>query len=213
MKTIAYVLPLLFTLTTAHATSEKIFSFDRDSVGAAPAGFLSSSDAWRVTAERQAVSAPHVLMPPRSVMSGGQASLLMVKNASVEDGDMGLRFRVLQEGRPAMVGFFWRYQDASNFYAVQIDLGSETVTLVRFLKGKPKVLKSESIMVTSPVWHAFQVHVNGRRISVVFGDAAIIEVTDKSILKAGQLGIQASPGDAVQIDDFAYRPRTSALPK
>jgi len=197
---------LVLTAGAAQAVGEKAYFFDQDRPGMAPEGLVSSGDPWRVMADRQAVSAPHVLVPPRSALSGGQATLLLVKNGVMRDGDMGFRFRALHEGRPGMIGLVWRYRDAQNFYAVQLDLNTESVALIRRAKGKTKVLRSEGLLLTSPVWHALQVRVQGRHIAVVFNDNVVLQATDKTMDGPGQLGIQASPGDGVQIDDFAYRP-------
>jgi hypothetical protein len=195
-----------FCVTSAQA-AEKAFIFDHDTAGQAPAGLIGDGDAWRVVSEKRASSAPNVLLPPRSLLAGGTASFLQVEKSSFTSGDLGFRFRLLNDNQGGVIGFFWRYEDPENFYSAQLDFGSETVSLLRVVKGKTKVLATEGVLLTAHLWHRLQIQVNGSSFSIFYDDMPVLSAKDKSLHKPGALGLLATPGEAVQLDDFAYRTR------
>jgi len=206
MKSVLWILVGLLSVSApVLAGSEKAFYFDQDKAGSHPAGLTSDGDSWRVVANSYAVSAPNVLVGPQTALAGGKAVILLATGSQFLNGDIGLRFRMQVDGAPSMVGLVWRYQDPDNFYALQVDTAGENFILLKRAKGKTKVIKRESTIITAPVWHAIQVQMIDRRIVVTYDGDTLIDVMDKAIKGPGQVGLQGAPGDAIQIDNFAYR--------
>src|ERR1700679_1386064 len=88
---------LIFCAVTVASAQEHIMNFDRDKAGGAPQGWISDGEPWRVIEESQASSPPHVLIPPRSVLSGGSLTHLVISSVTFLNGDIGVRFRTTRE--------------------------------------------------------------------------------------------------------------------
>ena len=199
----------LFILIVGAALSaqaaEKVYSFDTDPVNRPPIGFSAGDENWRVVADHRASSPPNVLQSPRSVLSGGSALTLLADKTVFLNGDVGLHFRFRADDKPGTFGVLWRYKDAQNFYAAQIDTASESVYILRTVAGKPKILSQEQTLLTPVSWHSFQVQVSGNRFTVIVDDLAVTHADDKNLKEPGKVGLLSSPGDSLQFDDFAFR--------
>jgi hypothetical protein len=186
--------------------AEKIFNFDKDKAGSAPKGLTMPGSAWRVVADPHAPSKPNVLLPPQGILAGGAGSQLFIPKVSMLDGDVGVRAKLMQDDRPALLGFIWRFQNPANYYVAQIDLQSGAVAIMRITHGKTKTLAHDVMMLTPFVWHLFQVHVQGTRMAIICDGQAALSADDKAIEISGQIGITASAGDELQMDDLAVLP-------
>jgi len=198
---------LVFIALAAKAAPERIMDFDRDKAPGAPQGWVSEGAPWRVVAERQAASPPNVLMPPRSVLTGGLLTQVRVSSSVFLNGDVGVRFRTTQEEPAAVFGLLWSYQDGGNYEEVQVNTQNNLVTLSAVHNGKGRVLSHESLVFTPNTWHLLQVQAGPKKLIVYLDNDVVLAGKSALRRQIGQVGLSVVPSSPLQLDDFAWRAR------
>ena len=184
--------------------AEKI-NFDAFSAGALPAGWTcgvtgSGGSRWSVEADPDAPSKPNVVK-----QSGvGDFPWCALKEASVTDGHVEVRFKALSGRRDQAGGLMWRWKDGNNYYVARANALENNVSLYYTANGRRNTIKYVDAPVATKAWHTLRVDFTGTSIKVSLNGKTYIDLQDSHITGAGAVGMWTKADSVTAFDDFAF---------
>jgi len=177
----------------ARATApEPLFraDFERDPVGAPPAGWTVADGRWDGVAMDGGA---------RVVRHGaGAYGHLVAGSPAWTDYRVSARLReaTLSTGFAGLVA---RYRDPGDYYACGVYYGS-AVRLWRVRGGITTLLDARRMDVAGDRFHDVRIVVRGASLSCVFDDDVVLRATDASF-PGGRIGMVAAANEAAEFDD------------
>jgi hypothetical protein len=197
-------LAALTSIFTAAALAETV-GFDKDAVGSAPAGWVCGvtgrgSPSWAVATDSSAPSRPNVLK------QSGQGTFpwCAVKDASVSDGFVEVRFKPVHGREDRAGGVVWRFKDGENYYIARANALENNVSLYRTTHGSRHTIKYVNAPVAADQWHTLHVEFKGKRIRVSLDGKQYIEQEDDHISGSGSIGVWTKADSVTLFDDFSW---------
>ena len=193
------------TIFSATAAMADTVGFDRENIGALPAGWIAGvtgrgSPHWAVIADPQAPSVPHVLQ-----QSGRGTFPWCVKNdASLADGFVEVKFKPISGREDQAGGVVWRWTNGDNYYVARANALENNVSLYYTSQGKRNTLEYVDAPVSARAWHTLRVEFAGKRIRVALNGTWYIDLEDGHIAGAGAVGLWTKADSVTSFDDFSY---------
>ena len=193
------------TIFSATAAMAETVGFDREHIGALPAGWIAGVTGrglphWAVIADPQAPSAPHVLQ-----QSGRGTFPWCVKNdASLADGFVEVKFKPISGREDQAGGVVWRWTNGDNYYVARANALENNVSLYYTSQGKRNTLEYVDAPVSARAWHTLRVEFAGKRIRVALNGTWYIDLEDGHITDAGAVGLWTKADSVTSFDDFSY---------
>jgi hypothetical protein len=188
-------------------------TFDQDTVGQPPKGFLfghtakvGSPGKWIVQQDNSGKFLAQV--DPDRTRSRFPVAVLAEVGAL--DLDLSVRFRPISGRVDQAAGLVWRYQDEDNYYLVRANALEGNVVLYKVQNGRRTDLPvkgegrtyGKSAKVPSGQWSTLRVTATGARFEVLLNDAKLYEVEDTTFAKAGKVGVWTKADSVTQFDDL-----------
>ena len=196
---------LIATVALVCAASADTINFDAAETGTAPPGWTagktgSGAPKWTVENDDTAPSKPNVLK-----QSGEATYPVCIKDdTKLKDGFVEVKFKPVSGKEDQAGGVIWRCQDADNYYIARANALEDNVTIYRTIKGKRVSFKNVNRPVKPGVWHTLRVDFEGKKFTVTFDGAKVIEATDDSFADAGKVGVWTKADSVTLFDDFSY---------
>ena len=152
----------------AHAQAEDLFqtwNFDQESIGELPTGFSAGSNQkastakWRIEADPQAPTTPHVMMQTHPCPQEDCFQVLLSDTGNLKLPDIVVSIREVSSGEGGEAGIVLAAQDHQNFYAVTLNLNTNELSTYRVQNGKPTLLGKGPAKPKSGEWHVLRVQV------------------------------------------------------
>ena len=185
----------------------QVVDFDSTVPGTLPDGWKAGvtgpgAPHWSVVRDATAPSAPNVLE-----QSGSGAFPWCVKDASIADGFVEVKFKPVSGREDQAGGVVWRWKDGSNYYVARANALEGNVSLYYTEHGSRKTIKYVDAPVAGNAWHVLRVEFAGSRIRVILDGVARIELDDRHIEGAGAVGVWTKADSVTLFDDFSYAAR------
>jgi hypothetical protein len=192
------------TLLTGTAMAETI-NFDNDKPGSLPAAWSAGvtgrgAPKWAVEQDASAPSKPNVLKQSGS----GTFPYCVVKQSSLADGYVEVKFKSLSGREDQAGGVVWRFKNGDNYYVARANALENNVSLYYTEGGSRKTLKYVDAPVPKNVWHTLRVEFAGKKIKVALDGKTYIEFDDSHITGAGAVGVWTKADSVTAFDDFSY---------
>lgn len=180
-------------------------NFDSDKQGSPAAGWSAGvtgrgSPVWTVVQDPTAPSAPNVLKQSGS----GTFPFCVLKQSSVADGFVEVKFKALAGREDQAGGVIWRFKNADNYYVARANALEHNVSLYYTENGSRKTLKYVDAPVPGNTWHTLRVDFEGQSIKVALDGKTYIEFKDGHIAGAGAVGVWTKADSVTAFDDFSY---------
>jgi hypothetical protein len=152
----------------AHAQAEDLFktwNFDQEPIGGLPTGFSAGSNQkestgkWRIEADPQAPTTPHVMLQSHPCPQEDCFQVLLSDTGNLKLPDIVVSIREISSGEGGEAGIVLAAQDHQNFYAVTMNLNTNELSTYRVQNGKPILLGRGSAQPKSGAWHVLRVQV------------------------------------------------------
>jgi hypothetical protein len=201
-RSLIFTFSSVIAMTTAQAET---LSFDRDAVGAPPAGWRSGvtgrgSPKWSIEADASTQVRHNVLKQSGS----GTFPWCVRPEVSLENGYVEVKFKPLAGREDQAGGVVWRWKDGDNYYIARANALENNVSLYYTANGKRNTLKYVDAPVPGNVWHALRVEFAAKRIRVIFDGKPYIELDDAHIGGAGAVGVWTKADSVTVFDGFGY---------
>lgn len=208
------MLPFLFLIQ-----SEAV-RFDEEKPGTLPSGWTTAvthegaSPRWEVVRDESAPSKSNVLAQLSSEPARAQFPLAIFEGASLENGEIEVKFKPVSGEIDRAAGLVWRYRDENNYYIVRANALENNVVLYKVEGGKRTSLSPRGTPegtygldreVPSGRWSALKVVVEGSLFTVLFNDEKLFEVADGTFSGAGKVGLWTKADSVTYFDDFEVR--------
>jgi hypothetical protein len=186
-------------------------NFDSFSAGDLPAGWIcgvtgSGASRWTVEAAADAPSKPNVVRQS----AVGDFPWCALKNPSLADGYVEVKFKALSGRRDQAGGVMWRWKDGDNYYVARANALENNVSLYYTASGRRNTIKYVDAPVPTNTWHALRVEFSGIAIKVSLNGKTYIDVQDKRISGTGAVGMWTKADSVTVFDDFAFGPTGQA---
>jgi hypothetical protein len=188
----------------AQAKAPAVWSFDRDEIGKAPAGFE-----FAVTARKQPGQwfivkdgDNQVLAQVDRDKTPRRFAMALVKNATYRDVKISVKAKPVAGEIERVAGLVWRYQDADHYYVARWNVDS--VRVDRVVNGERQLLTPRELPITLPAktWHTLTVEHRGEHIKVFLGPQQVFEGRDPTYTKAGRIGVWIKADSLTYFDDL-----------
>lgn len=193
--------PLLIMALSAPGT----WTFDKDEVGRAPAGFEFATTAktpagkWVVVkdGERQ------VLAQQDAGGADARFAMAVVKDSSFKDLRLSVKGKPVAGKVDQAVGLVWRYQDPDNYYVARSNALEGNVRLYKVVNAKRIMFGTkEDLKIETGAWQSLQVEQRGKSIKVSLNDEALFEAADETFAAAGKVGVWIKADSVTHFDDL-----------
>src|SRR3954468_18091017 len=185
----AWASTIAMTLLAGAAMADTV-NFDNEKAGTLPAGWSAGvtgrgAPKWAIEADASAPSAPNVLKQSGS----GTFPYCVLKDASLTDGYVEVKFKPLSGREDQAGGLVWRFKNGDNYYVARANALENNVSLYYTEGGSRKTLKYVDAPVPRNVWHTLRVEFAGKKIKVLLDGKSYIEFEDHHIAGAGAVGV------------------------
>ena len=206
MKTLLLCAGLLLTLPKVFAET---VTFDKDAVGASPAGWRcgatgKGSPRWSIAVEDSAPSQPHVL----SQTGVAPFPWCVRDDINAAEGAVEVKFKPVSGKEDQAGGVVWRWKNGENYYVARANALENNVALYYTENGSRKTIQYVDAPVALKVWHTLRVHFKGELIQVALDGKTYIETNDRHIAGGGKAGVWTKADSATLFNDFSFKAST-----
>jgi hypothetical protein len=200
------------------------WSFDKQPAGETPVGFSAHTigaplaGLWKVQPDEGAPTPPNVVMQPTPCAELDCFQLLLADGLIYEYPDVAVRLRLTgraTEKSKGWAGLALSVRDGRNLYATVVDLGGDTIEIIKVVDGKVSTLGRTSLKKSKAVWHLLRARrnttISKEYLEVVFDGEIVLSVEDTS-LGAGQIGLVTRGEAIIAFDNLHAAPLYSQKP-
>jgi hypothetical protein len=193
--------------------AEKLLSFETDTIGAVPEGWISTSTGngapkWTIEQDKTAPSKSKV------VKQSGRAPypLLLKEDTNLRDGFVEMKFKAISGSEDRAAGLVWRAKDANNYYIVRANALEDNVVLYKTVNGVRSSLDivgrkggyGVNISVPANQWLSLRVDFSGSRFKAIYNGKQLFEVEDSTFRDAGMVGLWTKADSVTLFDEIIY---------
>jgi hypothetical protein len=201
------LLLLCGAVPAAAADRAAVWSFDRDEVGKAPAGFESvvtgnhAPGKWAVVKDGRRL----VLAQLDRDRTARRFAMALVKDASYKDVRISVKAKPVAGDVERVAGLVWRYQDADNYYVARWN--TDSVRVDRVVKGERQLLTPSEIGIrlAAKSWHTLTVEHRGEALKVFVGKKKVFDGRDATYSSAGRIGVWIKADSVTHFDDLTVQ--------
>lgn len=191
----------------------RAWDFDAEPAGAVPRGLLVSVPAredradWRIEADPQAPTAPHVLTHHAVCPTDDCVHMLLTEETTFDYVDVTVRLR-LDEGQPGRAGIAVGGQDGEPVYAATVSRDMREAAIHRVEEGRVVLLGTAAIKPKPGTWHHLRIqrenfaHLSRPRLALFFDGAEVLAVSDEPIQHGGRVGLMTMGTATAMFDAF-----------
>jgi len=190
----------------------RVFDFDKDPVGSAPAGFelartgQGSEGKWAVRDDRDRPG-NHVLVQESADATDYRFPLAIVKEGSYKDVTLSVRARPISGEVDQGFGMVWRYKDANNYYITRCNADEDNCTIYHTVAGRRRAFQNKPIQVAKKAWHALKLEATGNHFVVWFDGVRVLDARDDTFVGSGRVGLWTKADSVIEFDDFTIEAR------
>lgn len=200
------------------------WTFDQQKSGEAPAGFSmlgfgeGPAADWTIKVDADAPSASNILAVNSSCQAVTCYRLVVANGFQYEYPDVSVRMRFPLDAATGVGGIVFGVKDATNFYAVVVDLATKTLDVSRIVDGQETRLGRSSIAPKAVPWHSLRIQRNtiiSKDFIEAFFDGQLAVTVEDQSLAIGQVGLLVRGLTSLHFDNvhaiplFSQRPLSS----
>jgi Domain of Unknown Function (DUF1080) len=210
--TCASALLAIATALPAVAADPPAARFTKDSLGRLPPGWQAAKtgqgdgSVWKVVADDTAPSKSGFVLAQTAVGPNNLFNLCVLRDGRYQDVELLVNFKAVKGEKDQGGGFVWRYQDADNYYVARMNPLEDNYRLYHVVAGKrTQIATKEGVKVPTGTWHALKVKQVGDRIECFLDGNKELDARDKTITRAGQVGLWTKADAQTEFDDFRVK--------
>ena len=166
---------------------------------------------WEVEHDKTAPSHQSVFAQVSKAGADYEFGLAVFDKVQCRDGDLSVKFKIVEGRKIQTAGIVWRYQDPQNYYLLHFSADEKNIAMFRVQDGQVRPIpvtggKPGGFGVPHDIragqWYVAKVSYRGSRFRVSFGNRALFEGVDDSISNQGKTGLWTRAGTVAEFDDF-----------
>lgn len=196
-------LPLLCIVLAASACladepAKKLWSFDDQTAGKLPAGFVGEVGTWSVADAAGGKVLAQTAKNPNSVFN-----VMLIDGTKSSDVDLTVKFKAVAGEFDQGGGLIWRAQDAKNYYVARYNPLEDNYRLYHVVGGKRTLIQNADIEHTDG-WHTLRVAMHGKHIECFYDGKKYLEKDDDTLAGPGRIGLWTKADAQTYFDDLAF---------
>jgi Domain of Unknown Function (DUF1080) len=203
-----FAMALTIALTAMAASAQlKMFTFDADAAGKAPAGFTSYSTGggpagkWVVTEMNDAPSGKYVVVQTDADKTDTRFPVLIADSGEYADLDVSMKAKSISGKVDQGMGLVFRFRDPKSYYIVRANALEDNFRLYRMVNGKRLQFAGANVKVPANQWHTIRVVAKGDHITCWFDGKQLIDAHDKTYT-TGKIGLWTKADSVIAFDDL-----------
>ena len=188
------------------------FHLNKNDVGKVPTGWKADKtgkgegSVWKVVPDETAPSKTGLALAQTAESPGSMFNLCVADEPSLKDVEAMVSFKAVKGQKDQGGGIVWRYQDANNYYIARMNPLEDNFRLYHVVAGKRTQFGGkEGLKVPTGTWHTLKVTMAGDKIECFLDGKREIEATDRTITRAGKVGLWTKADAQTHFDDFRVR--------
>ena len=208
-------------LNSAEERSEKatqrMWTFDTDRAGEAPAGFscgrtgTGRGGRWVVQVDQEAPSAPNVLAQVDADATDYRFPVAVANEPTAKDFHLTVRCKPVSGQIDQACGLVFRYQNEKNYYVTRANALEGNIRLYHVVNGDRRQFAGWKGAVTSGVWHELRVDAQADHLEVYWDGRKTIDAHDNTFPHAGKVGVWTKADSLTYFDDLRVEPLDSSV--
>jgi hypothetical protein len=189
--------------------------FDYDATGSNGPVLSAGRPFWRVYLDRFAPSPGLVLIQAAALAQPDHYPIALLRDVQAKDVTLSAYLKPMGGTMDQSQGLIWRVQDKDNYYAVLANVLDSELHLLKMVDGQPQEIASAPIQIAvqfeqdapTPTWgwYTLKVETEGSRITVWFDGQKKLETTDRTVLRAGRVGLVTHADSIALFDDLSVK--------
>ena len=189
--------------------------FDYDATGSNGPVLSAGRPFWRAYLDRNAPSPELVLIQAATLAEPDHYPIALLRDVQAKDVSLSAYLKPMGGTMDKSQGLIWRVQDKDNYYAVLTKVLDGQLQLLKMVDCQPEEIASAPIQIAvqfeqdapTPTWgwYTLKVETEGSRITVWFDSEKLIEVTDTTFMRSGQVGVITHADSVALFDDFSVQ--------
>jgi hypothetical protein len=198
------------------APSANVITFDHDSIGHAPAGWIVAitnrtvPPKWEIVRDPSAPKPPNVLTQLAPDSRHDSYALAIFNRVSMRDGDLSVRLKPVS-GQNQAGGIVFRYRDDKNYYALAASAMGDDVALYKVENGRsmpiiPRGSSPQTFGVKHDIqpnaWQILKISLRGNQFQIYVNHRRLFRAQDSSFRGPGKVGLCTVSDSVTYFDDF-----------
>ena len=202
-----FAMALSIALTAAAFAQPKVFTFDADATGKAPAGFTSYATGggpagkWVVNEVNDAPSGKYVVVQTDADKTDTRFPVLIADSGEYSDLDVSMKAKSISGKVDQGMGLVFRFRDPKSYYIVRANALEDNFRLYRMVNGKRLQFAGANAKVPANQWHTIRVVAKGDHITCWFDGKQLIDAHDKTYT-TGKIGLWTKADSVIAFDDL-----------
>jgi hypothetical protein len=200
MRTSKYLVavPLLLGFAVyAEEVSKKTWTFENESVGAAPKGFTPSVGEWNVMTTDEGKVLAQSARNANPVFN-----IVLVDDTMAKDVDVSVKVKALAGEFDQGGGLVWRASDAKNYYIARFNHKEDNFRVYKVVDGVRSQPFQNADVKHHDGWTLVSVTMKGDHIECFIDGQKYLDVHDSTFPEAGKIGVWSKSDARSQFDDL-----------
>lgn len=192
---------------SALAAGDGVWSFESDSIGAVPEGWVAGKGKWKVTEDLAAPDKGHVLAQLARNASSA-FNVILASETNYRDVDISVKMKSLTGTIDQGGGVVWRATDQNNYYIARYNPLEDNFRVYKVVNGHRRKLRSARIKHRSG-WHTLRVKMQGAHVECFFDGKKYLDVRDETFPQGGRVGVWTKADAVTYFDDLKVSERNA----
>jgi hypothetical protein len=179
-------------------------------VGKLPAGWTAAQtgqgkgSVWKVVADDTAPSKTGYVLAQTAEGPSALFNLCVADQGRFANTvSIAVALRAVRGANDQGGGVLWLYQDADNYYVTRYNPLEENFRVYKVVAGKRTQLGTvEGVKAAPDTWHTLRVKHVGKDITCLLDDKYVLNVSDDTFAKPGQVGLWTKADAQTRFDQF-----------
>jgi len=204
-------LSMVLVMVTLSRAEEKatLMKFNKEDAGKVPAGWTSDKtgkgegSVWKVVEDDTAPAKSGYTLAQTAESPNAMFNLCVADRPVLKDVEVSVAFKAVKGAKDQGGGIVWRYQDNNNYYIARMNPLEDNYRLYHVVNGKrTQIAGKEGIKVPAGEWHTLKIEMKGDEIECYLDGKKELEFKDKTIEKAGKVGLWSKADARTHFDQF-----------
>jgi hypothetical protein len=181
-------------------TQSKSWNFDKEQAGTIAQNFTPDVGEWKVVADNDAPSRPHVLAQ-LAKSSGPTFNITLAGDTNYKDVDITVAMKAVAGRTDQGGGVVWRAKDARNYYIARYNPLEDNYRVYKVQDGRRVELQSANIRRTAG-WHDLRITMAGDHIECYYDGRKHLDVKDSTFPASGKIGLWTKADAQTHFDNL-----------
>ena len=213
MRSLVILAPILIVATDSTAPKSSRSTFAKADEGKLPAGWTAArtgkgeGSVWKVVADASTPSQSGYALAQTAEGPPRLFNLCLQDDSRFLNGEISVRFKVVDGKVDQGGGVCWRVQDANNYYVARYSPLERDFRLYQVVDGLRFPLATEQVSLTDSPWHTLSIRHQGDRVECLLDGRRYLEATDVKIKEAGRVGLWTRADARTHFDELIVTPK------